>query len=116
MFNRTIYYKGFSPPYAFDPCTLASPWHCGWFIASEVQDDLGFDSIQPKLLRFLDSSIPEEVMKECDTPTIEKNLGWGGAGYTNFRATNPCQEYPASYIGDGLWTYGHFCPKPKGGF
>ena len=101
----------------FDPCSLAYPWHCGWFLSDVLMLNITeYNLTGPELVRLLDPSIPEEVIKECDTPTIEKNLGWGGAGYTNFRATNPCQEYPASYIGDGLWTYGHFCSKPKGGF
>jgi hypothetical protein len=52
-------------------------------------------------------------MKQCDTPTIEKMLGWGGAGYAGVRGSLVCDEYPASYIGNALHTYDDFCPKPE---
>ena len=114
----------------FDPCMLAYPWYCGWLVApanlteraGAYFDNSGTSPTQNtstanlKIYQFKNDQIPETLMKQCTTPTLTDNLGWGGAGYIGFRATNPCQEYPASYIGDALWTYPHFCPKPSNGF
>lgn len=92
----------------WEPCLLASPYNCGWMAISGLQqyDSLGaYTRLKRPLIQknAFPDTLPKELTKDYDTPT-EENFGWGGAGYVGFRGIFPCDEYPASYIGDGLWT------------
>ena len=74
------------------------------------------DTSEKEVLQYRDPTIPDELIKQCEKPNLSQNLGWGEAGYFRFRGLEACDEYPASYIGDALYTYPNFCPKPENGW
>ncbi|KAL8870026.1 MAG: hypothetical protein Q9174_003829 [Haloplaca sp. 1 TL-2023] len=100
--------EDYGQPVNWSPCALAFPFQCGWIAQPTSEDE--YDIRQSGYA----DTFPRELTKDCDTPT-EENIGWGGAGYIDFRGIRPCKEYPASYIGDALWTYESFCEKPVNG-
>lgn len=122
-YRRVDVVKVSYPAFKFDACSIAYPWYCGWIAAAgkgyQIVGDGNIENITRvrdyTFTQIEDRTIPEKLRRQCGTPTQE-NIGWGGAGYIGFRGVMPCDEYPASYIGDALWTYEYFCPKPENGW